>query len=477
MMHKHYLRRQDELLSDLMHNYGNMASTIAVCWNEVSEAHATFAKKSMSTDEDTYFSDCIEKAKSIAEMTQAVVISSARNLRGDFEYNPTRMNLVQALKYVPYFASNYQRFVVSIKKGTPDYVVIDYSVFLVCITNFASNAQKYSSGKILIEASYADGFVHIDVIDQGVGIPLDQQCLIFQRGQKSRLNKDLAAGQGIGLHSVASVLNKVGGRVGVSSPHRWEYDGKEGNAGPGSRFWFEMKNESPVKGSTTNDLMFHHSYKNLDVLQEAKKEFTGKDEEILFHHDHTFRVLLVEDNLFIQKATKLSLETYFSKLPIDCKVTCVPTEDPNSIGAQTLKTLTTGNTIYDMILLDQELGHKKNGNGCLWGTDVVIGYSKWIKEQESMREMGNDNRNALLKMKYQVIHLFSAGQIERSFLSDNCDMFWLKKCPFSKPILGHELENFKWQDYPRFLKKEAEDTGITHSDPPIDLEMKSGWVN
>ena len=47
--------------------------------------------------------------------------------------------------------------------------------------------------------------------------------------------------------------------------------------------------------------------------------------------------------------------------------------------------------------------------------DVVIGYSKWIKEQESMREMGNDNRNALLKMKYQVIHLFSAGQIERSF--------------------------------------------------------------
>ena len=139
-------------------------------------------------------------------MTQAVVISSARNLRGDFEYNPTRMNLVQALKYVPYFASNYQRFILS-KKDTPEYVVIDYSIFLVCITNFASNAQKYSSGKILIEASYTNGFVHIDVIDQGVGIPLDQQSLIFQRGQKSRLNKDLASGQGIGLHSVASVLN------------------------------------------------------------------------------------------------------------------------------------------------------------------------------------------------------------------------------------------------------------------------------
>ena len=105
---------------------------------------------------------------------------------------------------------------------------------------------------------------------------MDQQSLIFQRGQKSRLNKDLAAGQGIGLHSVSSVLNKAGGRVGVSSPHRWEYDGKEGNAGPGSRFWFEMKNESPVKGSTTNDLTFHHSYKNLDVLQEAKI-FTGKE--------------------------------------------------------------------------------------------------------------------------------------------------------------------------------------------------------
>ena len=211
-------------------------------------------------------------------------------------------------------------------------------------------------------------------------------------------------------------------------------------------------------------------------FKRQRRNSREKKEEILLNHDHTFRVLLVEDNLFIQMATKLSLEKYFKKLPIHCEVTCVPTEVPNSIGAQTLKTLTTGSTIYDMVLLDQELGHKKNGNGCLWGTDVVIGYSKWMKEQESMRNTRNDNRNALLKMKYQVIHFFSAGQIESSFLPDKRNMFWLKKCPFSKPILGHELENFKWQDYPRFLRKEAKHTGVTHDDPPISLEMKSGWV-
>merc|ERR1711871_1149880 len=112
------------------------------------------------------------------------------NLRGDFEYKPTRINLVQSLKYVPYFSTNYTRFIVSIKEGTPEHIVIDYSIFLVCLTNFTSNAQKYSSGKILIEASYANGFLHIDVVDQGGGIPLDQQSIIFQRGQKSRLNKD-----------------------------------------------------------------------------------------------------------------------------------------------------------------------------------------------------------------------------------------------------------------------------------------------
>ena len=112
--------------------------------------------------------------------------------------------------------------------------------------------------------------------------------------------------------------------------------------------------------STTNELKFQHLYKKVDVLQESKI-FTGKKEEILLNHDHTFRVLLVEDNLFIQMATKLSLEKYFKKSPIHCEVTCVPTEVPNSIGAQTLKTLTTGSTIYDMVLLDQELGHRKNG--------------------------------------------------------------------------------------------------------------------
>ena len=138
--------------------------------------------------------------------------------------------------------------------------------------------------------------------------------------------------------------------------------------------------------------------------------------------------------------------------------------------------MTTGSTIYDMVLLDQELGHKKNGNGCLWGTDVVIEYSKWMKEQESMREIGNEeNSNALLKLKNQVIHLFSASQIESSFLPDKSEMYWLRKCPFSKPILGHELENFNWQNYPRFLK-EAADLGANPDGTHINLEMKSSWV-
>jgi signal transduction histidine kinase len=470
-MHEHYLEQQNELVSDLMHNYGNMASTIAVCWNEVSELRASFAKKDMSKDIELRFNQSIEKAKSIAEMTHSVVMSSARNLRGEFKYNPTKQNLAKSLKYVPYFTSNYTRFIVSIKDGTPEYIVIDYSIFMVCLTNFVSNAQKYSSGKIVIEASYIDGFVHVDVIDQGVGIPFDQQSLIFQRGEKSRLNKDLAKGQGIGLHSVAKVLKQAGGRVGVASPHRWEYD-KEDGAGPGSRFWFEMKDENQKKESLVSQQLLQH-VKNDELIEEKKS--TMEEENLATYEENVFRVLLVEDNLFIQMATKTSLEKIFSKFPCRCDVTSVPTEDPNNIGALTLKLLTTGSTIYDMVLLDQELGHKNTENGCLYGTDVVNAYWEWIKEQESLRAMGKENQNVLRKMKNQVIHFFSASQIERSFLADKSDLLWLRKCPFSKPLLGHELETFKWKDYPRFSEKQTgcADTNGKHFTIGEEMEEKA----
>ena len=68
-------------------------------------------------------------------------------------------------------------------------------------------------------------------------MPLDKQCTIFTRGPESRLNaSDLSThGEGIGLHSVATLVHNVGGRFGVISP--WE-DGK------GSNFWFELADEN-----------------------------------------------------------------------------------------------------------------------------------------------------------------------------------------------------------------------------------------
>ena len=230
-----------------------------------------------------------------------------------------------------------------------------------------------------------------------------------------------------------------------------------------------MRDENQKKESPVSQLLLQH-VKNDDLVE--KKMSMTEDGNLATDEQNVFRVLLVEDNLFIQMATKTSLEKIFSKFPCRFEVTSVPTEDPNNIGKLTLKLLTTGGTIYDMILLDQELGHKSTGNGCLYGTDVVNAYWKWIKEQESLRAVGMANQDALRKLKYQVIHFFSASQVERSFLEDKPDLLWLRKCPFSKPLLGHEVENFKWEDYPRFSQKQTGVADTSDVNPDVYGERK-----
>lgn len=69
-----------------------------------------------------------------------------------------------------------------------------------------------------------DGEVEISVTDTGVGIEEEKQKQIFDRFVK--LNS-FAHGTGLGLSICKSIVEQVGGRIGVNS-----------EPGKGSRFWF-----------------------------------------------------------------------------------------------------------------------------------------------------------------------------------------------------------------------------------------------
>lgn len=113
-------------------------------------------------------------------------------------------------------------------------VTLDPGRLQQVLTNFVTNAVKYTK-KGHIRVGYRKESRNIDGVgkdglcfyceDTGTGIPKEKQSAVFERFVK--LN-DFVQGTGLGLSICKAIVDKAGGRIGVSS---------EGE-GHGSTFWF-----------------------------------------------------------------------------------------------------------------------------------------------------------------------------------------------------------------------------------------------
>jgi signal transduction histidine kinase len=105
------------------------------------------------------------------------------------------------------------------------------------VYNFLTNAIHYTGPDHQIEVRQVirAGWVRIEVVDHGEGIPADQLPYIWERYYKSdKLHRRAVMGNGLGLSIVKSILEQHDARFGVES-----------QPGEGSTFWFEL----PIIGS------------------------------------------------------------------------------------------------------------------------------------------------------------------------------------------------------------------------------------
>jgi len=105
------------------------------------------------------------------------------------------------------------------------------------LMNFMSNAIKYSpeGGSVTVAAKNDGDVVTVTISDQGIGIDKADQAKLFTKFYRvdSSLTREIG-GTGLGLSICKSIIELLGGTVGVKSA-----------AGKGSSFWFSLPVASP----------------------------------------------------------------------------------------------------------------------------------------------------------------------------------------------------------------------------------------
>jgi signal transduction histidine kinase len=114
----------------------------------------------------------------------------------------------------------------------PAFVHADRERTAQVVGNLLSNAIKYSpeGGLVQIVLTRSDGSVRVEVTDQGLGIPDDQQPEIFTKFFRVDSSETRSiGGTGLGLAFSRELVQAQGGTIGFHS-----------TLGAGSTFWFEL---------------------------------------------------------------------------------------------------------------------------------------------------------------------------------------------------------------------------------------------
>ena len=145
--------------------------------------------------------------------------------------------------------------------GKPVLVSVDAERIRQVVTNYLTNALKYSLEERLVEVGVEmeQPLARLWVRDQGPGIPPDEQERIWERFHRAaniEIQSGSGIGLGLGLHISKTIVELHHGQVGVQS-----------DPGSGSTFWFTIplatpEEESPDKANEdwcrTNTTIDHY---------------------------------------------------------------------------------------------------------------------------------------------------------------------------------------------------------------------------
>lgn len=96
--------------------------------------------------------------------------------------------------------------------------MLDFNWTAEAITNILDNAVKYtpSGGIVGLEITEYPSYLRLDISDNGIGIPEEEQAKIFGRFYRGKQSAGID-GVGIGLYLTRDIINKQKGYIKVAS--------------------------------------------------------------------------------------------------------------------------------------------------------------------------------------------------------------------------------------------------------------------
>lgn len=153
------------------------------------------------------------------------IIRANQNDTWDFQYSIAKTDIRKVLR------SNVNEFqedasshnIVLVIKETEDeipLIEIDAEKISFVLQNFLENAIKYSkeSGHVIVHLSKEDAHVTITIQDEGIGIPKEQQHLIFDKFFRADNAKEQKKeGTGLGLFTAHKIIERHHGSISFTS--------------------------------------------------------------------------------------------------------------------------------------------------------------------------------------------------------------------------------------------------------------------
>ena len=166
----------------------------------------------------------IDKIKSgISNLTNILndFLSLSKLEEGKVEIDESSVNLTDELKDIIDELSTICKDQQTIKfESNPNPIVLktDKKIFKNILINLLSNAIKYSepSTEIFVEMAKVDDNIQIQVTDQGMGIPEEEQKHMFERFFRAK-NATNIQGTGLGLNIVKKYVDMLNGNISFKS--------------------------------------------------------------------------------------------------------------------------------------------------------------------------------------------------------------------------------------------------------------------